>query len=142
MNRSIPWLVASVMVVAGSCPIVWTGCGLDADRRTISEARGSGRNVGDDTSAGRPSRVVAAADEPWTSGIAGHSSGSHSMIVYTVRWGRAEELAQTLEPILKARYGEEARVVPHAPSNKLFLYIPSQRPEDARRARPPAAPAR
>jgi hypothetical protein len=54
---------------------------------------------------------------------------TENYLIYPVRWGRAEDLAQTLEPILQARYGTEARVVPHIESNRLFIYIPSGRPD-------------
>jgi len=50
-------------------------------------------------------------------------------LVYPVAWGRADELAATLEPIIQARYGPEARVVAHSPSNRLFIHIPAGRPD-------------
>jgi hypothetical protein len=59
-------------------------------------------------------------------------------MIYTVKWGRAEVVAESLDPVLKSRYGPEARVVPHIPSNKLFIYIPPQNPAArSRTANPP-----
>jgi hypothetical protein len=62
-------------------------------------------------------------------------------LVYSVAWGRADELAAALEPVLQARYGPEARVVAHSPSNQLFIHIPSGRPDPtaARAASTPRA---
>lgn len=51
--------------------------------------------------------------------------------VFPVRWGRAEDLAAVLEPVVQSLYGPEARVVPHVASNKIFVYIPSRRGENA-----------
>ena len=70
---------------------------------------------------------------------------TRNYMIYSVHHGRAADLAATLEPVLKARYGPEARVVAHVPSNKLFIYIPpddpSRRTDTSRRraARPPRA---
>jgi hypothetical protein len=45
-------------------------------------------------------------------------------LVYSARWGRVEDLAVTLQPIVENLYGPGARVVPHTASNKLFVYLP------------------
>ncbi len=55
--------------------------------------------------------------------------------VYPVRWGRAEDLAAALEPVVERLFGPEARVVPHAASNKIFVYIPERGADNAPSAR-------
>ena len=57
---------------------------------------------------------------------------TRNYMVYSVHHGRAADLAATLEPVLQARYGPEARVVPHIPSNKLFIYLPPDNPDKAK----------
>lgn len=51
--------------------------------------------------------------------------------VYPVNWGRAEDLAAVLEPVVQRLWGPEARVVPHQASNKIFVYIPERGVENA-----------
>ena len=43
---------------------------------------------------------------------------------YPCRGLRAEDLAQTLRPLLESRYGPGVRIVPHAVTNQLLIYIP------------------
>ena len=45
-------------------------------------------------------------------------------LIYPCRWLRAEDLAQTLRPLLESRYGPGVRIVPHAVTNQLLIYIP------------------
>ena len=45
-------------------------------------------------------------------------------LIYPCRWLRAEDLAQTLRPLLESRYGPGIRIVPHAVTNQLLIYIP------------------
>ena len=45
-------------------------------------------------------------------------------IIYPVQWGRAEEEAATLTPILRAKYGPQVRVVPHVETNQILIYLP------------------
>jgi hypothetical protein len=51
-------------------------------------------------------------------------------LVYQVEWLRAEEVAETLRPILESRYGPGVNIVPHVQTNKLIIYIPSQREQE------------
>jgi len=51
-------------------------------------------------------------------------------LVYKVDWLRAEEAAETLRPILESRYGPGVTIVPHIPTNKLIIYIPSRREQE------------
>jgi hypothetical protein len=55
--------------------------------------------------------------------------GQH--LVYKGQWTRADDLAYTLQPLVEGIYGPAARVVPHGPSNKLFIYIPTPREREA-----------
>src|SRR5262245_19029696 len=55
-------------------------------------------------------------------------------LLYPLHHLRAEEVADTLAPILQARYGPNARIVPHLATNSLFIYLPSRREmEESRR---------
>ena len=51
---------------------------------------------------------------------------TRNYMIYPLKWERAEDVAATLDPVLKSRYGPEARAVPHIPANRLFIYIPPQ----------------
>lgn len=42
-------------------------------------------------------------------------------ILFRLHWTRADDMAATLAPILQARYGPGAAVVPHVPSNTLIF---------------------
>ena len=48
----------------------------------------------------------------------------NDILVYPVKNGRAQDLADTLLPLLQAMYGPGVRIVAHAPSNKLLVYLP------------------
>ncbi|MCZ6794973.1 MAG: hypothetical protein O7J95_15325 [Planctomycetota bacterium] len=45
-------------------------------------------------------------------------------LIYPVRWGRAEDLAVTLQELLSGQYGNEVRVIPHPDTNHLLIYLP------------------
>jgi hypothetical protein len=45
-------------------------------------------------------------------------------LIYPVQWGRAEDLAETLQPLLEASYGPGVRVIPHVATNHLLIYLP------------------
>lgn len=59
-------------------------------------------------------------------------------LIYPCRWLRAEDLAATLRPLLETRYGSGVRIVPHAVTNQLLIYIPPLHEQDrvTRRAVP------
>ena len=52
-------------------------------------------------------------------------------LIYPVRYGRAEDLAITLEPILVSRYGSGVRIIPQVSTNKLLIYIPPREEQEA-----------
>ena len=52
-------------------------------------------------------------------------------LIYPVRWGRAEDLAATLEPLLLGMYGPGVRIVPQRESNRLLIYLPSRQEQEA-----------
>ena len=57
-------------------------------------------------------------------------------LIYPCRWLKADDLAVTLQPLLESRYGNGVRVVPHAATNHLLIYIPPfhEREHTTRRA--------
>jgi hypothetical protein len=52
-------------------------------------------------------------------------------LIYPVQWLRAEEVAETLYPILQSRYGSAVRIIPHVPTNQLIIYIPTTKETEA-----------
>ena len=63
-------------------------------------------------------------------------------LVYQLKWLRAEEAAETLYPLFESRYGPGLKIVPHIPTNKLLIYVPSRREQEMMQgggagARPP-----
>jgi hypothetical protein len=52
-------------------------------------------------------------------------------LIYPVRYGLAEDLATTLEPILVSRYGSGVRIVPQVSTNKLLIYLPPREEQEA-----------
>ena len=53
-----------------------------------------------------------------------HAIRINRTLIYPCRWLRAEDLAVTLRPLLETRYGSGVRIVPHAVTNQLLIYIP------------------
>jgi hypothetical protein len=51
-------------------------------------------------------------------------------LVYQLKWLRAEEAAETLYPLFESRYGPGLKIVPHIPTNKLLIYVPSRREQE------------
>lgn len=65
----------------------------------------------------------------WVAGAGRPISDTHALqlndyLIYPVQWGRAENLAVTVEEVLRNRYGNGVRVVPHTSTNKLLIYVP------------------
>jgi hypothetical protein len=54
------------------------------------------------------------------------TSWGRRTLLYPVRWGRAEDLAETLAPILERMYGPGARIVAQRPSNSLLIVLPER----------------
>jgi hypothetical protein len=52
-------------------------------------------------------------------------------LIYPVQWLRAEEVAETLYPILQSRYGSAVRIIPHVATNQLIIYIPTRKETEA-----------
>ena len=48
-------------------------------------------------------------------------------LLYDVQWSRADDLAESIAPIVQNLYGSGAQVIPHRQTNKLFIYIPPHR---------------
>ena len=45
-------------------------------------------------------------------------------LIYPVQHGRAEDLAETLRPLLESTYGPGVVVIPHLPTNHVFIQLP------------------
>ena len=71
-----------------------------------------------------PVPATAEAEEPVVLG---------DVLIWPVRYGRAEDLAITLQPFLERRFGPGVRVVPHVPTNRLLVHVPSWRERQAQR---------
>jgi hypothetical protein len=52
-------------------------------------------------------------------------------LLYDVQWTRAADMEATIAPLVSQLYGPGAVVLAHAPTNKLFIYIPSRREREA-----------
>ncbi len=53
-----------------------------------------------------------------------HPYQINNYLVYPVKWSRAEDLAATVEPLFRERYGSGVVIIPHIPTNKLLIYLP------------------
>ncbi len=53
-----------------------------------------------------------------------HPYQINNYLIYPVKVGRAEELAATVEPLFRERYGSGVVIIPHIPTNKLLIYLP------------------
>lgn len=53
-----------------------------------------------------------------------HAVRYNRTLIYPVRWGRADELAATLQPLFESTYGPGVRVIPHLATNQLLIYLP------------------
>ena len=61
-----------------------------------------------------------------------HPYQINDYLIYPVKWGRAEDVAATVEALFQARYGPGVMVIPHVPTNKLLIYLPP--PQERERA--------
>ncbi len=108
MKKITALLLLGVLGVSG----VVSGCGVS--ERRIAPADSSP----DETSEPRTAAARPISDT--------HPMGINDYLIYPVKWGRAEDVAQTIEPLLRSRYGPDVRVIPHVPTNKLLIYLPPE----------------
>lgn len=102
-----------------------SGCGSIEERLKQS---GLDKDFGEEISAGQdkigPSRGELEELERQRLERGDYAIRVNRTLIYPCRWLRAEDLAQTLRPLLETRYGAGVRIVPHAVTNQLLIYIP------------------
>ena len=121
------------------------GCGAsdnlpgDSDR-----AKGPGESVEQEPNAARLSREDLEEKEQARFQEGDHAIRINRTLIYPCRWLRAEDLAVTLRPLLETSYGSGVRIVPHAVTNQLLIYIPPFHEQErvTRRAVPAASTRR
>ena len=101
------------------------GCGsIDNLPGESDRAKGPGESVEQEPNAARLSREDLEEKEQARFQEGDHAIRINRTLIYPCRWLRAEDLAVTLRPLLETRYGSGVRIVPHAVTNQLLIYIP------------------
>ena len=121
------------------------GCGsIDNLPGESDRAKGPGESVEQEPNAARLSREDLEEKEQARFQEGDHAIRINRTLIYPCRWLRAEDLAVTLRPLLETRYGSGVRIVPHAVTNQLLIYIPPfhEQERDTRRAVPAASTRR
>ncbi|MCH2364344.1 MAG: hypothetical protein MK479_07185, partial [Planctomycetes bacterium] len=90
----------------------------------FDRAKGPGESVEQERNAGRLSHEDLEKKEQARFQNGDHAIRINRTLIYPCRWLRAEDLAVTLRPLLETRYGGGVRIVPHAVTNQLLIYIP------------------
>ena len=121
------------------------GCGsIDNLPGESDRAKGPGESVEQEPNAARLSREDLEEKEQARFQEGDHAIRINRTLIYPCRWLRAEDLAVTLRPLLETRYGSGVRIVPHAVTNQLLIYIPPFHEQErvTRRAVPAASTRR
>ena len=106
-------------------PLLLCGCGsIDNLPGEFDRAKGPGESVEQERNASRLSREDLEEKEQARFQNGDHAIRINRTLIYPCRWLRAEDLAVTLRPLLETRYGSGVRIVPHAVTNQLLIYIP------------------
>jgi len=106
-------------------PLLLCGCeSIDNLPGEFDRAKGPGESVEQERNAGRLSREDLEEKEQARFQNGDHAIRINRTLIYPCRWLRAEDLAVTLRPLLETRYGSGVRIVPHAVTNQLLIYIP------------------
>ena len=113
MSRSA---VILLLALATGC----AGSGIEARRRLAEE----------ESRAPRPAAEVEGA-EPYALRV-------NRTLIYPVQWGRAEDMAETLRPLIEGSYGPGTVVIAHPESNHLLIHIPPPSARGIIRERPAA----
>ena len=101
------------------------GCGSVEDRsEEFNEAKTPGAASAQEKNAAAPSRKELEEKERARFDDGNYAIRINRTLIYPCRWLRAEDLAVTLRPLLETRYGSGVRIVPHAVTNQLLIYIP------------------
>ena len=102
-----------------------SGCGSVEDRsEEFNEAKTPGAASAQEKNAAAPSRKELEEKERARFDDGNYAIRINRTLIYPCRWLRAEDLAVTLRPLLETRYGRGVRIVPHAVTNQLLIYIP------------------
>ncbi len=126
-------------------PLLLCGCGSIADLPgEFDRANGPGKNAEQQRNAARLSREDLEEKEQKRFKDGDHAIRINRTLIYPCRWLRAEDLALTLRPLLETRYGSGVRIVPHAVTNQLLIYVPPFHDQErvTRRAVPAASTRR
>ena len=121
------------------------GCGsIDNLPGESDRAKGPGESVEQEPNAARLSREDLEEKEQARFQEGDHAIRINRTLIYPCRWLRAEDLAVTLRPLLETRYGSGVRIVPHAVTNQLLIYLPPFHEQErvTRRAVPAASTRR
>ena len=106
-------------------PLLLCGCGsIDNLPGEFDRAKGSGESVEQERNAASLSHEDLEKKEQARFQNGDHAIRINRTLIYPCRWLRAEDLAVTLRPLLETRYGSGVRIVPHAVTNQLLIYIP------------------
>ena len=126
-------------------PLLLCGCGaIDNLPEESDRAKGPGKSVEQEPNAARLSREDLEEKEQARVQKGDYAIRSIRTLIYPCRWLRAEDLAVTLRPLLETRYGSGVRIVPHAVTNQLLIYLPPFHEQErvTRRAVPAASTRR
>ena len=121
------------------------GCGsIDNLPGESDRAKGPGEGVERGPKAARRTREDLEEKEQARCQEGDHAIRINRTLIYPCRGLRAEDLAVTLRPLLETRYGSGVRIVPHAVTNQLLIYIPPFHEQErvTRRAVPAASTRR
>ena len=106
-------------------PLLLCGCGsIDNLPGEFDRAKGSGESVEQERNAASLSHEDLEKKEQARFQNGDHAIRINRTLIYPCRWLRAEDLAVTLRPLLETRYGSGVRIVLHAVTNQLLIYIP------------------
>ena len=126
-------------------PLLLCGCGsIDNLPGESDRAKGPGESVEQKPNVARLSREDLEEKEQARFQEGDHAIRINRTLIYPCRWLRAEDLAVTLRPLLETRYGSGVRIVPHAVTNQLLIYVPPFHEQErvTRRAVPAASTRR
>ena len=126
-------------------PLLLCGCGsIDNLPGGLDQAKDPGESDEREQNAASLSREDLEEKEQERFQNGDHAIRINRTLIYPCRWLRAEDLAVTLRPLLETRYGSGVRIVPHAVTNQLLIYIPPFHEQErvTRRAVPAASTRR
>lgn len=112
-----------------------TSCAGPEERGPVSESRSSSPAVpADSETAPAPPTRPGADREALRPGE--YAISVNRTLIYPLHWLRAEDVAETLQPLFESQYGPGVRVVAHAETNQLLITIPPPAPAGTTGAAP------